>query len=106
MIGNGGDGMPIYPVKNYKTGETKELNLTIANYEKWREENPDWDKNWQGGVARVGKYPRRALISDALCAETRAMDVVPELETDRTMKKLEEKDMGFAYDNPQGAKAH
>ena len=37
VIGNGGDGMPIYPVKNYKTGETKELNLTIANYEKWRE---------------------------------------------------------------------
>ena len=39
--------MPLYPVKNYKTGEEKELNLTISAYEKWREENPEWEKNWQ-----------------------------------------------------------
>ena len=37
--------MPTYPVKNLKTGEEKELNLTMANYEKWRDENPDWDKD-------------------------------------------------------------
>jgi hypothetical protein len=43
--------MPIYPVKNSKTGETKELNLTIASYEEWRKENPDWDKDWSKGVA-------------------------------------------------------
>ena len=28
--------MPTYPVKNNKTGEEKELNLTIAQYEQWR----------------------------------------------------------------------
>ena len=47
--------MPVYPVKNYTTGEEKELNLTISAYEKWREENPEWEKNWQAGVASAGE---------------------------------------------------
>ncbi len=47
--------MPTYPVKNLKTGETKELNLTMANYDQWRKDNPDWDKDWQAGVAGSGE---------------------------------------------------
>ena len=47
--------MPTYPVKNLKTGETKELNLTMANYEQWRKDNPDWDKDWSQGCAGVGE---------------------------------------------------
>ena len=43
--------MPSYPVKNSKTGEEKELNMTIANYEQWRKDNPDWDKDWSKGCA-------------------------------------------------------
>tara|TARA_B100001029_G_C14983359_1_gene407413 strand:+ start:373 stop:603 length:231 start_codon:yes stop_codon:yes gene_type:complete len=43
--------MPIYPVINTKTGEKQELNLTIAKYEQWRKDNPDWDKDWMAGVA-------------------------------------------------------
>ena len=38
--------MPLYPVKNLKTGETQELVLSIAQYEEWKKENPDWDKDW------------------------------------------------------------
>lgn len=47
--------MPTYPVKNLKTGETKELEMSISQYEKWRKENSDWDKDWQAGVAGVGE---------------------------------------------------
>ena len=47
--------MPTYPVKNLKTGETKELNLTIANYDQWRKDNPDWDKDWSKGCAGSGE---------------------------------------------------
>ena len=43
--------MPIYPVINTKTGEKQELNLTIAKYDQWRKDNPDWDKDWMAGVA-------------------------------------------------------
>lgn len=47
--------MPVYPVIHLETGETKELTMTVADYEQWRKENPDWDKNWQAGVASVGE---------------------------------------------------
>ena len=33
--------MALYDVKNLKTGETKVLNLSLAKYEEWRENNPD-----------------------------------------------------------------
>ena len=55
--------MALYDVKNLKTGETKVLNLSLAKYEEWRENNPDWDKNWQAGIASavsgVGDYQNK-----------------------------------------------
>ena len=42
--------MPSYPVKNLKTGETKELMMSMKDYDQWRKDNPDWDKDWQAGV--------------------------------------------------------
>ena len=47
--------MPTYPVKNLKTGETKELSMTMRQYSEWREENPDWDKDWSAGCASPGE---------------------------------------------------
>ena len=43
--------MPSYSVINKVTGEKKEFTMTMTEYTKWREENPDWDKDWQAGVA-------------------------------------------------------
>jgi|TARA_Y100000015_G_scaffold14859_2_gene14257 hypothetical protein len=43
--------MPIYPVKNLETGETKELSMTVAEYDQWKKDNPGWDKDWSKGVA-------------------------------------------------------
>jgi hypothetical protein len=47
--------MPTYPVKNLKTGEEKELVMTMKAYDEWKVENPDWDKDWSKGVAGVGE---------------------------------------------------
>jgi hypothetical protein len=47
--------MPTYPLVNQKTGKRKELSMTISEYVKWKEENPDWDKDWSAGVAGVGE---------------------------------------------------
>ena len=47
--------MPTYPVKNLKTGETQELSMTMSAYDEWREESPDWDKDWSKGCAGVGE---------------------------------------------------
>jgi len=43
--------MPTYPVINKTTGETKELSMTVSEYEQWKIDNPDWDKDWSAGVA-------------------------------------------------------
>ena len=47
--------MPTYPVKNSKTGEQKELMMSMKAYDAWRKDNPDWDKDWSKGVAGVGE---------------------------------------------------
>ena len=47
--------MPTYPVKNLKTGEEKELYMTMKEYDEWKDANPDWDKDWSKGVAGVGE---------------------------------------------------
>ena len=47
--------MPTYPVVNQKTGDKKELSMTMAEYSTWRDENPDWDKDWNAGVANLGE---------------------------------------------------
>ena len=47
--------MPIYAVKNLKTGETQEFMKTLAEYEEWKKENPDWDKDWSKGCAGAGE---------------------------------------------------
>ena len=47
--------MPSYPLKNLKTGETKELMMSMKEYDQWRKDNPDWDKDWSQGCAGVGE---------------------------------------------------
>lgn len=47
--------MPTYPLINKVTGEKKELYMTMVEYDQWRKDNPDWDKDWNAGVAGVGE---------------------------------------------------
>ena len=47
--------MPTYPVINKETGEKKELSMTMVEYSNWRDDNPDWDKDWNAGVAGLGE---------------------------------------------------
>ena len=47
--------MPTYPVKNKETGETKELSMSMKDYCDWKDDNPDWDKDWSKGVAGMGE---------------------------------------------------
>ena len=47
--------MPTYPIVNKETGEKKELSMTMKEYDQWRKDNPEWDKDWSAGVAGVGE---------------------------------------------------
>ena len=47
--------MATYPVINSETGEQKEVVMSVHKWDAWREENPDWDKDWSQGCAGVGE---------------------------------------------------
>lgn len=47
--------MPTYPVVNKVTGKKKELRMSMMEYSKWKDDNPDWDKDWSAGVAGVAE---------------------------------------------------
>ena len=47
--------MPTYPVKHKETGDTKEMIMSLKEYDQWRKDNPEWDKDWSKGVAGVGE---------------------------------------------------
>ena len=36
--------MATYPVKNKETGETKEVKMSIHDWDQWCEDNPDWER--------------------------------------------------------------
>ena len=36
--------MATYPVKNKETGETKEVKMSVHDWDQWREDNPDWER--------------------------------------------------------------
>tara|TARA_B100001094_G_C18039335_1_gene724197 strand:- start:82 stop:396 length:315 start_codon:yes stop_codon:yes gene_type:complete len=62
--------MPLYPVVNLKTRETKDLHLSCARYEEWRKENPDWDKDWSQGCAGFRTKSAEHYSSDALASQS------------------------------------
>ena len=47
--------MPTYPVIHKESKEKKELYMTMKEYDQWRKDNPEWDKDWQAGVASAGE---------------------------------------------------
>ena len=53
--------MATYPVVNTKTGEQKEVSMSVHDWDKWKEENPDWSRDYSDpetmpGVGEVGEW--------------------------------------------------
>ena len=38
--------MATYPVIHKKTGEQKEVAMSITEWSKWCDDNPDWQRDW------------------------------------------------------------
>ena len=38
--------MPTYPVINRETGDKKEVKVSIHEWDRWKLDNPDWDRDW------------------------------------------------------------
>ena len=53
--------MATYPVINKETGEQKEIKMSILEWDQWKTDNPDWDRDWSDpstmpGVGEVGEW--------------------------------------------------
>ena len=53
--------MATYPVVNTKTGEQKEVVMSIMEWDQWKENNPDWTRDYSDpstvpGVGEVGEW--------------------------------------------------
>ena len=53
--------MATYPVVNTKPGEQKEVVMSIMEWDKWKEDNPDWTRDYSDpstvpGVGEVGEW--------------------------------------------------
>ena len=53
--------MATYPVVHKETGETKEVSMSVHDWDKWTEDNPDWTRDYSDpstmpGVGEVGEW--------------------------------------------------
>ena len=55
--------MATYPVINNKTGEQKEVVMSVMDWDKWKEDNPDWTRDYSDpskfpslGLEMVGEW--------------------------------------------------
>ena len=53
--------MATYPVKNTETGETKEVIMSIHDWDQWKIDNPEWIRDFSDpstcpGVGEVGEW--------------------------------------------------
>jgi len=38
--------MATYPVINKNTGEQKDVRISVHDWDQWKIDNPDWDRDW------------------------------------------------------------
>tara|TARA_Y100001963_G_scaffold92271_1_gene127031 strand:+ start:82 stop:330 length:249 start_codon:yes stop_codon:yes gene_type:complete len=53
--------MATYPVINTKTGEQKEVKMSVHDWTQWTEDNPDWSRDYSDpstmpGFGEVGEW--------------------------------------------------
>tara|TARA_B100000519_G_C14170738_1_gene403770 strand:+ start:97 stop:345 length:249 start_codon:yes stop_codon:yes gene_type:complete len=53
--------MATYPVVNKETGEQKQVQMSILEWDNWCKENPDWTRDWSDpstlpGFGEVGDF--------------------------------------------------
>ena len=61
--------MATYPVVNTKTGEQKEVAMSIHDWSKWCEDNPDWTRDWSDpstmpGTGEVGEWKDKLVAKN------------------------------------------
>ena len=60
--------MATYPVVHKETGEQKEVQMSVMDWNKWCEDNPDWKRDWSDPstcpmAAEVGDWRNKLVKS-------------------------------------------
>ena len=60
--------MATYPVINRETGEQKEVKCSVHEWDQWKEDNPEWDRDWSDpstapGCGEIGEIYDRLVKS-------------------------------------------
>ena len=60
--------MATYPVINKTTGEQKEVKLSVHEWDQWKENNPEWDRDWSDpstcpSAAELGEWKDKLIKS-------------------------------------------
>ena len=58
--------MATYPVVNTKTGDKKEVVMSVNDWDQWRTDNPDWSRDYSDpstmpGVGEVGEWKNKLV---------------------------------------------
>lgn len=58
--------MAKYSVINTTTGEQKEMNMSVHDWDQWKKDNPEWDTNWGAwntapGLCEVGEWKDKLI---------------------------------------------
>lgn len=57
--------MATYPVKHKETGETKEIVMSVHEWDQWKADNPDWERYYTPentpGVGEVGEWKDKCV---------------------------------------------
>ena len=66
--------MATYPVVNTKTGEQKEVRMSVNDWDQWTEDNPDWSRDYSDpstmpGVGEVGDWKQKLVNRKPGCNE-------------------------------------
>ena len=60
--------MATYPVVHIDTGEQKEVQMSVHEWSKWSDDNPDWTRDWSDPstcpmAAEVGEWRDKLIKS-------------------------------------------
>ena len=58
--------MATYPVVNTKTGDRKEVVMSVNDWDQWCTDNPDWSRDYSDpstmpGVGEVGEWKNKLI---------------------------------------------
>lgn len=83
--------MATYPVINTKTGEQKEVSMSITEWDQWKQDNPDWTRDWSdpstlpGSTEMVGDWRDRMKKTHPGWADIMKNKIIPKAPRNKTI---------------------